>query len=238
MIITIDGPAGSGKSTAARQLSQALGAAYLDTGAMYRAVTLAALEAGADLADEAALAQLARRLDLRLSYRGGQTVVKLGGRDVTGLIRAARVTDNAHFVARAVGVRGVLVEVQRRIGRELEAATGGVVSEGRDQGSVVFPDADLKFYLDAAPEVRARRRYDEMLAGGQEADYEHVLQAIVTRDGRDRSRPYGPLVKPTGAIEIDTSDKDIPQVTAELLRHVRAARAGPPAPGADAGGRR
>ena len=224
MIITIDGPAGSGKSTAARELAEALGIAYLDTGATYRAVTLAALRSGVDLADEAALARLAGGLDIRLEPAGGQLRVLLDGEDVTREIRSAEVSDNSHYIARAAAVRELLVPMQRRMGDDLARKTGGVVAEGRDQGSVVFPQADLKFYLDAAPEVRARRRHDEMAADGEEVRYEDVLQAVVTRDGRDRSRAVAPLVKPDGAIEIDTTGLDIPEVTAELRRQVERAR--------------
>ncbi len=222
MIITIDGPAGSGKSTAAKQLAKALGYAYLDTGAMYRAVTLAALRAGTNLEDGAALASLARGLDLRLEDDGGELRVILNGQDVSRAIRSGEVSDHSHYVARAPAVREVLVALQRRIGRRLAAALGGVVAEGRDQGSVVFPDADAKFYLDATPEVRARRRYEEMAADGQEVSYQAVLEAILARDGRDRNRAVAPLVKPQGAVEIDTTDMTIEQVTRQLRRRVRA----------------
>jgi len=224
MIVTIDGPAGSGKSTAARELAAALGIAYLDTGATYRAVTLAALAAGTDLTDAQALAALAEGLDLRLSPGPGGLGVILNGRDISRDIRSAEVSENAHYVARAGAVRDVLVSLQRRIGQELAEQAGGLVAEGRDQGSVVFPDADVKFYLDASPEVRARRRYDEMTADGERVTYEAVLDAIVTRDGRDRTRAVAPLVKPAGAIEIDTTNMRIEDVTAELARRVSAAR--------------
>ncbi len=222
MMVTIDGPAGSGKSTAARGLARELGVAYLDTGATYRAVTLAALTAGVDLTDETALAELAAGLDVRLDPQPDRLRVILNGRDVSDEIRAAEVTDNSHYVARAATVRSVLVDLQRRIARQLAATAGGVVSEGRDQGSVVFPDADVKFHLDASPEVRARRRHDEMSAAGESASYESILQAIVTRDDRDRGRPVAPLVKPQGCIEIDTTNMTVEQMVAELARVVRA----------------
>lgn len=221
MIITIDGPAGSGKSTAAKQLAKALGIAHLDTGATYRAVTLAALRAGVDLEDEAALTELVRRVDIRLEDAGGRLRVLMNGADVSREIRSAEVSDNSHYVARSPGVREVLVGLQRRLGAELARQTGGVVAEGRDQGSVVFPDAEVKFYLDAAPEVRARRRTDEMLADAQDVRYEHVLEGILTRDGRDRSRAVAPLVRPDDAFEIDTTEMSIDDVTAELARRVR-----------------
>jgi len=224
MIITIDGPAGSGKSTAARLLAKTLGIAYLDTGATYRALTLAAMQRELNLADEAALADLAGRLDLHMEPAETGTVVVLNGRDVSAEIRTAEVTDKAHHAADSPAVRAVLVTLQRRIGAELARRSGGVVAEGRDQGSVVFPDADVKFYLDASPEVRARRRYEEMAARGEDVSLQQVLEAIRRRDQRDRSRPAGPLVRPPGAIEIDTSDMTVEQMVSELLRWVRRAR--------------
>lgn len=220
MIITIDGPAGSGKSTAARELAKRLGIAHLDTGATYRAVTLKALLENANMEDEAALAALARRADIRLIPNADGTQVFLDGCDVTRDIRASRVTENAFYIARSTPVRSVLVELQRKVGKQL----GSFVTEGRDQGSVVFPDADFKFFLDASPEVRAQRRCEELTASGQEARYEDILAAIVQRDTRDRARATGPLVKPPDAIEIDTSGRTIEQTSSELLRHVGARR--------------
>ena len=218
MIITIDGPAGSGKSTAARELAKVLGIAYLDTGATYRAMTLKALREGVNMEDEAALARAARRAEIRIIPAEGAARVLLDGRDVSREIRSEEVSEKSYYVARSPAVREVLVALQRKCGAEL----GDFVSEGRDQGSVVFPHADVKFYLDATPEVRARRRTDEMLADGQDVQYEHVLAAILQRDGGDRSRAVAPLVKPKGAVEIDTTNMTIAQVVAELRRHVEA----------------
>ena len=220
MIVTIDGPAGSGKSTAARELAKALGIAYLDTGATYRAMTLQALREGADMTDEPALAQIARRADIQVLPKSDGVRVLLNGEDVTRAIRSAEVSDNSHHVARLPAVRDVLVALQRKIGRSL----GDFVAEGRDQGSVVFPHADVKFYMDASPQVRARRRFEEMKADGEDVQYEDVLRAIVQRDGRDRSRAVAPLVKPDGAVEIDTTDMSIEQVVAELVRCVESRR--------------
>ena len=213
MIITIDGPAGSGKSTAARELARALGIAYLDTGATYRAVTLKALHEGVDLTDTDALVAAAKaaRIEVIPDERG--TRVMLDGRDVTAEVRSVEVTENAHYVADSPPVREVLVDLQRRLG----AALGSFVAEGRDQGSVVFPEADVKFYLDASADVRAERRARELRAAGQKAERDDVLRAILQRDRRDSTRPVAPLTRPPGAIEIDTSRMDIAQMTAALV---------------------
>jgi cytidylate kinase len=219
MIITIDGPAGSGKSTTARELAKALGVAFLDTGATYRAVTLAALRRGLDMTDEHGLAALAAAIDLTLTPTADGTCVMLDGDDVSREIRTANVSEQSYFVARSGVVRAVLVQLQRRIGEGLDR----FVTEGRDQGSVVFPHATVKFYVDAAPETRARRRLAELAAAGETAaTYDEVLAAIVQRDTRDRTRADGPLVKPDGAVVVDTSDKTVEQVVAEMLEHVRA----------------
>ncbi len=220
MIITIDGPAGSGKSTAARELAKALGISYLDTGATYRAVTLEAIRQGTDLTDDTGLSTIAREVDIRLVPEPQGVRVVLDGRDVTRRIRSAEVSDNSHYVARSPTCREILVALQRELGEQL----GDFVAEGRDQGSVVFPDADIKFYLDAAPETRARRRYDEMKANGEQVEFDQVLQAILERNGKDRTRAVAPLVKPENAVELDTTDMDIPQVVAELLEHVERKR--------------
>ena len=220
MIITIDGPAGSGKSTAARDLARALDIAYLDTGATYRAVTLKALAEGVDLRDGERLADLARRMDLRLVPRADGVCVLLDGRDVSEAIRSSRVTEHTRYAAGCPAVREVLVALQRRIGDQL----GDFVSEGRDQGSVVFPHADIKFFLVASPDIRAQRRAEELRQRGESVAREDVRQAIVERDRRDEVRTTAPLVKPDGAVEVDTTDKTIEQMSAALLAHVEKAR--------------
>lgn len=220
MIITIDGPAGSGKSTVAKGLAKRLAATYLDTGAMYRAITLRALNGNVDLTDGDALVACAAAADLALRHDNGNLRVILDGRDVSEAIRSPEVTGNSHYIASTPGVRTVLVKLQRRIAAEL----GDIVTEGRDQGSVVFPDAAVRFFLVADPAVRARRRYDELCARGESVDYDDVYEAIRTRDDRDISRPVSPLVKPDGAVEVDTSELTIDEVIDELARHVEGSR--------------
>ncbi len=213
MIVTIDGPAGSGKSTAARELALRLGAAYLDTGAMYRAVALRALRQGADLDDADAMTRQAREASLRLESQADATRVTLDGEDVSTEIRTMRVTQATPYVARVPGVRDALIAKQRQIGAEL----GNFVAEGRDQGSTVFPEADVKFFLDATLEKRAERRYRELRDDGEAVDYEQVLEDLRQRDGNDRSR-WAPLLVPGGAVRIDTTAMDVTQMV-DLLEH-------------------
>ncbi len=213
MIVTIDGPAGAGKSTVAKLLAARLGFDYLDTGAMYRAVALAALRAGIDLNDPKQLPDLARKLDIR--FQEGRLF--LDGEDVTELLRRPEVTRTSRFVADNDDVRAHLITLQRQY-----AMGRNVVTEGRDQGSLVFPQAEVKFYLTATAEERARRRLREYQATGQPApSYEQVLEELLSRDCRDASRPWGRLVKPPGAIEIPTDGLDIPTVVDRLEAIVR-----------------
>jgi CMP/dCMP kinase len=220
MIITIDGPAGSGKSTTARKLAARLHVPYLDTGAMYRVVTLAALRDGVDLNDEQALARIANSNDYRLDLGPTHIRVTLRGEDVTEDIRSMEVNDNTRFIAASAGVRKVLVEKQREIGRTL----GSFVTEGRDQGSVAFPHADIKFFLDADLRKRAERRFHELLADGEEdIDREAVLRNLQQRDQTDAERKIAPLVVPEGAVLIDTSHCSIHDVIEQILAHLRNA---------------
>jgi cytidylate kinase len=222
MIITIDGPAGSGKSTAARKLAAKLGIAYLDTGAMYRAIALAALQRGVPLEDEAALIELAGSCDVQVDCGPTHTRVMLDGADVSEAIRTMAVNQATSYVARTPAIRRLLVEKQREIGRRL----GSLVTEGRDQGSVVFPDAEAKFFLDASLEKRAERRYTELVAEGEEASYDEILQNLRHRDGNDQHQ-WAPLLRPDTAVRIDTTNMSIFEVIEELYAKVLARMSAP-----------
>ncbi len=224
MIITIDGPAGSGKSTMARSLAARLGVPYLDTGAMYRVVTLAALEDGLDLQDDERLARLAGGDAYELEFGPTQVRVALRGREVSEEIRSLRVSSHTHYVAALPGVRAALVERQRQIGRRLRH----FVTEGRDQGSVAFPDADLKFFLDASLETRAARRLQDLQSEGDAVTLARVKENLRMRDETDSSRAVGPLRRPDGAICIDTSGMSVAQVLDCMLEHVARAGLTPP----------
>jgi len=217
MIITIDGTVGSGKSTAASGLARRLGAAHLDTGAMYRALTLKALESGTNMEDARALAAIAGASEINLDGTPGAVRVRLDGRDVTAAIRENRVSVNSHYLARTPEVRKVLVEEQRRFAER----AGSIVTEGRDQGTVVFPRADLKFYLDADPEVRARRRQLDLQDRGEYKSYREVLAEVVERDNRDSSRAADPLRPAEDSVYVDTSNMSIDEMIEALAGEVR-----------------
>ena len=219
MIITIDGPAGSGKSTVARKLAARLGIPYLDTGAMYRVITLAALNEGIDLNDDGRLAELAASDAYRLDLGPTHIRVTLRGRDVTEELRSLHVNSHTRFIAALPGVRAALVEKQREIAQRL----GDVVTEGRDQGSVAFPEADIKFFLDASIEKRAERRLLDFHADGEEVTLEQVMENVRTRDRTDSERDVGPLVIPPGAVQIDTSELSIADVLDRMVAHIQQA---------------
>lgn len=217
MIITIDGPAGSGKSTAARKLAARLEIAYLDTGAMYRAIAYRALQLGIPLDDAEALASLARESRLDLDCGPTDTRVRIEGHDVSEAIRTLEVSAATPAVARCQAVRSLLVEQQRRIA----ASLGSCVSEGRDQGSVVFPDADVKFVLDASLERRVERRFQELNADGETVDRAAVADDLRARDAGD-SRQWDPLLQSGAAIIIDTTDLTIAEVIDRLIGAIRS----------------
>ncbi|HET6949291.1 MAG TPA: (d)CMP kinase [Acidimicrobiales bacterium] len=207
-VIAIDGPAGSGKSTVARKLAERLGLEYLDTGAMYRAVTFAALRRGIDPADTGPVESLARRVDLDVTA----SAVTVDGVDATIEIRGPEVSRAVSLVAANAGVRNELVRRQR----EWTTVRGGGVLEGRDIGTVVFPDAALKVYLNARPEVRAERRAAEVA----DLDYETVAADMARRDALDQGRETDPLRRADSAVEIDTSDMTIDQIVDHLVRRI------------------
>ncbi|HBS28219.1 MAG TPA: (d)CMP kinase [Phycisphaerales bacterium] len=218
LIVTIDGPAGTGKSTVARDLARRLGVDFLDTGAMYRAATALALDARADLDDAFAIADLVRAADLTFRWQDDPPTLLARGRSIMHRLRDPDVASAVSPVSALAPVREVLVERQRRIG-EVHAR---LVSEGRDQGSVVFFDADVKVYLDAHIKVRAARRADQLRAAGRPADPIAVEREVRERDERDSTRAVGPLVCPHDAHRLDTSDLSQPQVVDRLAEIVHA----------------
>jgi cytidylate kinase len=217
MIIAIDGPSGAGKSTLGKMLARELGLLYLDTGAMYRAVALAVRQRGIALDDTAKVAEIAEQAVIELTGDADLLRVFLNGKDITDEIRTLEVAQAASVVSTIAEVRRVMVEHQRQIGL---SAVNGCVLEGRDIGSVVFPNADIKFFLTAKPEARARRRYEEDKAKGRKSTYKETLAEINERDERDVSRADSPLTIAEGAVVIDTSELDLTEVFEQMLRVV------------------
>ncbi|MBS3948891.1 MAG: (d)CMP kinase [Dethiobacter sp.] len=216
--IAIDGPAGAGKSTVARTVAQRLGLTYLDTGAMYRAITLAALRQDVDLLDAGELAILASRSGLEIRNNGGtdnQNMVFLDGDDVTEDIRLPEVSRNVSFVARCPDVREVLVDRQRQIGKR-----GGVVMDGRDIGTNVMPEAEYKFFLTASLAERARRRQTELAAKGENMSLPQMMNELAARDRIDSERECSPLCPAHDAIHIDTTELTIEQVVQKIADRV------------------
>jgi CMP/dCMP kinase len=219
LIIAIDGPVGSGKSTVARRVAELLGYTHLDSGAMYRAIGWKALCQKIPLDSPDELAALARRSRIDLAWRDGRQHVLLDGEDITDWIRTTEVSHAASVVAVIPEVRHPLVDEQRRAGEQ-----GGVVMEGRDIGSVVFPHADLKIYLDASSEVRAQRRWQELREKGEASDPLIVLAGVRERDRRDRERAMSPLVRAADAVLVDNSAMDAEE-TARVIVMLAGERA-------------
>ncbi len=221
-IVAIDGPAGAGKSTVSKEAADALGFVLIDTGAMFRAVALASRRAGIAWSDGAAVSDVARRIvdrsalqllpDPALGVR-----VELDGEDVSAEIRTPEMGTGASVVSVHAEVRSVLLSLQRQAARD-----GGVVLEGRDIGTVVFPDAEAKFFLTARPEVRARRRYEELVAKGQDVTFEQTLRDVIARDTQDETRVVAPLRRAADAVVIDCSDQSVAGIVATIVAHVRA----------------
>jgi len=219
LIIAIDGPSGAGKSTVARSLARRLGYVYIDTGAMYRSVAVTVRERGVSPEDESALRRLALSLRINFVTKGEQTYVFCEGEDVTEAIRHPEISRLASSISKQKGVREALVQIQRDMGKE-----GGVILEGRDIGTVVFPDADVKFYLDAAPVERARRRYDEMAEKGVKMDFKETEEELLQRDYNDTHRVHSPLKKAEDAVLIDSTHRSVEEVVEEMVRLVFLAK--------------
>jgi CMP/dCMP kinase len=219
MIITIDGPAGTGKSTVAKKLAERLGVTYFDTGALYRCVALAALNKGVDPHDEVAIEKMLLHFSFSIKVKGGEKHYVMEGQDVTQAIRLPAVNAVVSAISALKTVRATLLKVQRDFG-----AKGSAVFEGRDVGSVVFPGAEVKIFLTARPEVRAQRRRDEMILKQPETralDLEKMQAELERRDHLDSTRALSPLKCPEGAYQIDTSDLTIDEVVDTIVKYVK-----------------
>jgi len=217
LIIAIDGPSGAGKSTLGRRLARELGLLYVDTGAMYRAAALAVVEAAVNATDADEVARIAARARIELAGDPDSLRVLLDGRDVSAEIRSEQITRLSSVISAIPQVRRDLVRRQREMG----ATGGGVVLDGRDIGTVVFPSADVKFFLTAVPEARARRRFDEDHRTEPQLTFQDTLADINTRDERDSTRADSPLAIAEDAVVIDTTELDIEQVFARMLEVIR-----------------
>ena len=214
MIIAIDGPSGAGKSTLGKMLAKQLNLLYLDTGAMYRAVGLAVLESGTSLENKAKIIEIAEISDIKLIGEPDALFIKLNDEDITSKIRTNEIGQAASIVSTVSEVRKILVEKQRNLGN---LSPNGAVLDGRDIGTIVFPNADVKFFLTAKPEARARRRYEEDSAKGRATSYEQTFAEIKERDERDVSREDSPLMIAVDAVVIDTSELDLSEVFTQML---------------------
>lgn len=217
MVITIDGPAGAGKSSVAKLVAKELGVSFMDTGAMYRALTLKALRQQVKLDDELALVALAEKTVIDLVFeQGGEPKVFLDGEDVSEDVRSQWVTNNTFYIARASGVRHMMVTWQRRMGER-----GSMVGDGRDLGTVVFPEADYKFFLDADFAVRCQRRVEELRAKNQIVDEKALARDLAERDKNDMTRKVGPLIPAVNAIRIDSTKMTVAEVVAFIVNRAR-----------------
>jgi cytidylate kinase len=216
-IITIDGPAGVGKSTVARMLAKELSAVFLDTGASYRAVTVAAMNAEIDLSDTPAVLEMVDRTVFDFKHEGDVLKVAINGQDATLAIREPQITENVKHIAGQPQLRSRLVELQKKFAAQFDK----VVTEGRDQGTVVFPNAQFKFFLVADPKERTRRRHEELKAAGKEMDFDALHEQITQRDASDQNRAVSPLKPADDAIHIDTTNIDAAGVVKKMLEVIK-----------------
>lgn len=217
LIVTIDGPAGVGKSTVAHMLAERLGAAFLDTGAMYRALTLAAIKRGVPLNDAEKVLEVLWATDFDFRVAGGEMKVAINGEDVSAVIRSPEITSQVRHIAAAPALRAALVEMQRAFA----AGQDAVVTEGRDQGTVAFPEARYKFFLKADVDERARRRKLQLAEKGEVVDIVKIRNDMIERDRSDETRPTGPLIAAEDAVIIDTTNLDAKGVVEVMMQHIK-----------------
>jgi CMP/dCMP kinase len=217
LIVAIDGPAGSGKSTSAKIVAQKLGYLYIDTGAMYRAITLLAIRNR--ISKDTDVIKLAERTDIKLDFVNGETKVSVNDQDVTGEIRSYEVNSRVSDISKIEGVRKILVDKQR----EMSKGGRGIVMEGRDIGTVVFPEADVKIFMTASIEARSERRMKEYLEKGTEISLEDVKENLLSRDKIDSQREVSPLTKAEGAVDVDTSKVSIPEQVNIIIEEIKKA---------------
>jgi cytidylate kinase len=216
LIVAIDGPSGAGKSTLAKHLAKELGFMYMDTGAMYRALALKVLRQAVDLADDAAMGRLVARTAIDLKESSGKLQVFLDGEEVSALIRTPEISQMASKASALPAVRQRMLELQRALGDK-----GSVVAEGRDIGTVIFPQAEVKIFLDASVDERARRRFEELRAAGRDADFSQTLAEMEERDKRDSERDLAPLRRAEDAVTIDSSVLDAEAVARQVVAEIQ-----------------
>ncbi len=216
MIVAVDGPAGSGKGTVTKKIEEELGFLNLDTGATYRCVALQTLREGLSLDNEKEIIEIANNIDIKIDNTGNKDIILLNGEDVSKEIRTKEVTAIVSQISSIIPVRERMVEVQRSL-----AKGKNVIVEGRDIGTVVFPNADVKIYLDASEEIRAKRRYDENVQNGIDTTYEEVLENVKMRDYNDMHKPYGALKKADDAIVVDSTNLNIEEVVEKIKNIIK-----------------